>query len=51
MRILIVGGTGKIGQAVANELSKSHDIIIAGHSQGDLKVDITDELSIENMYK
>lgn len=51
MRILIIGGTGTIGQAVASELSARHEIIIATHSQGDIKVDIADIKSIQNMYK
>jgi NAD(P)-dependent dehydrogenase (short-subunit alcohol dehydrogenase family) len=51
MRVLIIGGTGTIGQAVAHELSARHDIILAGHQNGDLKVDITNVESIEQMYK
>ena len=50
MKILIVGGTGEIGKAVAKELAKRHTIIVAGHSRGDMKVDVLDRQSIEKMY-
>jgi NAD(P)-dependent dehydrogenase (short-subunit alcohol dehydrogenase family) len=51
MRILIVGGTGTVGQAVAKELSPRHEIILAAYTQGDVQVDIADVNSIETMYK
>lgn len=51
MKILVIGGTGTIGQAVVKELWADHSLIIAGHKHGDIQVDITDEKSIENMYQ
>ncbi|EKD72070.1 MAG: short chain dehydrogenase [uncultured bacterium] len=51
MKILIVGGTGTIGKAVVNELKPRHEIIIAGHQNGDVQVDVTDQTSIEKMYQ
>lgn len=51
MKIIVIGGTGTIGKAVVNELSPRHEIIVAAHSHGDIQVDITDNDSIENMYK
>ena len=51
MKIIIVGGTGTVGQAVVNELKKDHTLVIVGHKQGDAKVDITNFAAIENMYK
>ena len=51
MRILIVGGSGTVGQAVAHELSSRHELIIAARAHGDVRVDITDVHSIETMYK
>lgn len=51
MRIMIVGATGTIGKAVANELGKRHEIISAGSKSGDIKIDITSIESIENAYK
>lgn len=50
MKILIIGGTGTVGQAVASELQSRHEVIIAGSSSGDIQVDITDSQSIKQMY-
>lgn len=51
MKVLIIGGTGAIGQAVVKELSVDHSLIIAARTHGDIQVDITDEKSIEKMYQ
>ncbi len=51
MKIIIVGGTGTIGKAVVKELSHRHQVIIAAHQHGDIRVDITDTQSIEKMYQ
>ena len=51
MKIIVVGGTGTVGTAVVNELRKDHNIIVAGHESGDVKVDISDSASIEKMYQ
>ncbi|MEM9471017.1 MAG: short chain dehydrogenase, partial [Pseudomonadota bacterium] len=51
MKILIVGATGLIGGAVADALSQDHDLIRAGYSDGDVKVDLGSKTSIEAMYK
>lgn len=51
MRILVIGGTGTIGQAVVQELSLRHEIITAGHTQGDFQIDLADAASIKNMYE
>ncbi|KTD31360.1 short chain dehydrogenase [Legionella israelensis] len=51
MKVIIIGGTGTIGQAVAAELKGRHEIILAGHHSGDIRVDISDKNSIEKMYK
>lgn len=51
MKIIIVGGTGTIGTAVVKELAGRHTIVIAGHKQGDVQVDIKSGTSIEKMYK
>ena len=50
MRILLVGANGTIGRAVAAELSERHEIIAAGRSSGDIRVDITDLAGIRAMY-
>ena len=41
MKIIIVGASGTIGQAVTRELEKKHEIIRAGRNGADVKVDIT----------
>lgn len=51
MKIIVVGGTGVIGKAIVNELSQRHEVICAGHTQGDIQVDISDAHSIEKMYQ
>lgn len=50
MRILIVGGSGTVGQAAAKELSRRHEIVRAGRSSGDLTVDVMNEDSVKAMY-
>jgi uncharacterized protein YbjT (DUF2867 family) len=51
MRILVVGASGTIVQAVVERLSERHDIIRAGRSGADVQVDITSEESIRAMYE
>ena len=51
MRILIIGGTGTIGQKVAANFSERHDVITVGRNSGDIQVDIADEESIVRMYE
>ncbi|MGE7826978.1 short chain dehydrogenase [Paenibacillus sp. NPDC093718] len=51
MKIIIVGASGTIGQAVAQELGKDHEIIRAGRNGTDVTVDITSMDSIKNMYE
>jgi NAD(P)-dependent dehydrogenase (short-subunit alcohol dehydrogenase family) len=50
VRILIVGANGTIGKAVAAELSQRHEVVTAGRSSGDLRVDIADPQSIAKMF-
>ncbi|MGC4377193.1 short chain dehydrogenase [Fictibacillus sp. Mic-4] len=51
MRIIVIGASGTIGKAVAEELGKTHEIIRAGRNGADVKVDITSIDSLKNMYK
>ncbi|MEA2600256.1 MAG: hypothetical protein QOF89_1248 [Acidobacteriota bacterium] len=48
MRVLIVGASGIIGRAVVAELRRRHDVIAAGRTSGDLRMDITDSASIRS---
>lgn len=47
MRIVIIGGSGTIGQPVAEHFLKDHEVIAAGRNSGNLKMDITNSDSIE----
>lgn len=51
MKIIVVGSTGLIGSAVVKELSERHEVISVGHTKGEIQVDITNNQSIENLYK
>ena len=50
MKILLIGATGTIGRAVASELGARHDLITAGRSSGDVKLDLSDTESIRAAY-
>jgi NAD(P)-dependent dehydrogenase (short-subunit alcohol dehydrogenase family) len=51
MKIVIIGAEGDVGQAACKELETRHDIIKAGRSSGDIRVDIGDRASIIAMYE
>jgi NAD(P)-dependent dehydrogenase (short-subunit alcohol dehydrogenase family) len=51
MRILLIGASGTIGRAVAAELGARHEIVTAGRSSGDLRMDITDAASIRAAFE
>ncbi len=40
-----------IGREIVKDLSPRHEVIIAGHKSGDVRVDITSADSIETLYK
>jgi NAD(P)-dependent dehydrogenase (short-subunit alcohol dehydrogenase family) len=50
MRILVVGGTGTIGAAVVEALRPEHEVLVAGHSRGEHRVDITSMTSIRRLF-
>jgi len=51
MKILVIGGNGTIGKRVVDHFKTDHDVLIAGRSSGDVKVDITDSKSIQSMFE
>lgn len=51
MKILIIGGNGTIGKKVTEKLRQKHEIIVAGRSNRDIQVDISEKSSIEEMFK
>ena len=46
MKILLIGAQGTLGRAVAHELGARHDVVAAGRSSGDVRIDLTDRASI-----
>lgn len=51
MRILIVGATGTIGQAVVAALRPRHELILASRGKSHERVDLADVDSIRALYK
>jgi NAD(P)-dependent dehydrogenase (short-subunit alcohol dehydrogenase family) len=51
MKLLVIGGKGTIGKKVVAHFSKTHEIIIAGRTSGDVTVDIADSKSIKAMFE
>jgi len=51
MKIIVIGASGAVGSAACDELGRRHDVIRAGRNSGDVKVDITDAQSIDDMYR
>jgi len=51
MSILVVGGTGTIGSAVVEALGDRDDVVVAGHTSGEVQVDLADPYSIKQLYK
>lgn len=46
-RVLVIGAGGVIGRAVATALAERHEVIAAGRSSGDVRIDLADPASIE----
>jgi len=46
MKILLIGGEGTLGRAVAAELGQRHELIRAGRNSGDVRLDLTDAASV-----
>lgn len=52
MRILVVGGAGTVGQRLVPALrTRGHEVVVAGRSSGDVRVDLTSHTSVEVMYR
>ena len=50
MKILLVGASGTLGQAVASTLGAHHEVIRAGRHGGDAQVDLTDDASVQALF-
>ena len=51
MRILIVGASGTIGQAVVDALAARHELVLASRSKSPERVDLADPASIRALFK
>ena len=51
MRILLIGASGTIGQAIAAALKDRHDLVLASRQKSHEQVDITDPHSIRALYR
>lgn len=48
--VLVIGGTGTIGSAVAQELGQRHRVLTAGRTSGDFRVAIEDVASVRALF-
>lgn len=51
MKIIVIGASGTVGRAVAEELSRQHEVIRVGRTQGDEQVDITSQHSVQALFE
>lgn len=51
MKILLIGGTGTIGSKIADRLKSEDELVVAGHTSGDVQTDITDPSAIEALFE
>ncbi|MFF2027677.1 short chain dehydrogenase [Rhodococcus koreensis] len=50
MKVLVVGGTGRIGTAVVDALTPDHDVVVASRST-EVSVDLRDAASVTALYQ
>ncbi|HVE05915.1 MAG TPA: short chain dehydrogenase [Paraburkholderia sp.] len=50
-KIVVIGATGTLGQAVAHELKARHEVIEIGATRGALRVDSNDAADVERLFK
>ncbi len=51
MKILLIGASGTIGSAIAQELAQRHEIVRVGRNSGEEQVDISDSASIRKLFE
>ncbi|MVT03144.1 short chain dehydrogenase [Enterobacter sp. 10-1] len=51
MKIVVIGASGTVGRAVTAELSRQHEVIRVGRTQGDHQVDITSQHSVHALFE
>jgi NAD(P)-dependent dehydrogenase (short-subunit alcohol dehydrogenase family) len=50
-KIVVIGATGTLGQAVSAELKARHEVIEVGATRGQYHVDSTDPASVEKLFR
>ncbi|MGA7778145.1 MAG: short chain dehydrogenase [Paraburkholderia sp.] len=50
-KIVVIGATGTLGQAVSTELKARHEVIEVGATRGQYQVDSTDPASVEKLFR
>ncbi|MDH6152059.1 MULTISPECIES: short chain dehydrogenase [Paraburkholderia] len=50
-RIVVIGATGTLGQAIRAELQAHHEVIEVGATRGQYHVDSTDPASVERLFR
>ncbi|MDR3384504.1 short chain dehydrogenase [Cupriavidus basilensis] len=50
MKIVVIGASGTLGQAVVENLSARHDVVRVGKSRGDHRVDLTRPESVQALF-
>jgi len=50
-KIVVIGATGTLGQAVSAELKARHEVIEVGATRGQHQVDSTDPASVERLFR
>jgi NAD(P)-dependent dehydrogenase (short-subunit alcohol dehydrogenase family) len=51
MKIVLIGASGTIGQAVATALSARHQVVKVGRTRGELQVDLASPDSIQGLFE
>ena len=51
MKIVVIGGTGTIGKTIVAHFLQGNEVIVAGRTADDYKVDIADSKSIKKLFK
>lgn len=51
MKILLIGASGTVGSAIADELAPRHEIVRIGRNSGQERVDISDSDSIRKLFE
>lgn len=51
MKIILVGGSGTIGKAIAAELGARHELVLVGKTRGKHQMDVLDPKSIRKLFE